>query len=97
MTDLLRAAGMPLGLERQQLLQQSLAMQQQVRDAQEQLAQQAQVTPLRHAARQNYTPAHSLLTVDPPGSRTSMISHLRLMCARVHLMNGKIALQPLPS
>ena len=43
MVDLLRAAGMPLDLERQQLLQQSLTMQQQVKDAQDQLAQQAQV------------------------------------------------------
>ena len=41
--DLLRAAGMPLDLERQQLLQQSLTMQQQVKDAQDKLAQQAQV------------------------------------------------------
>ena len=41
--DLLRAAGMPLDLERQQLLQQSLTMQQQVKDTQDQLAQQAQV------------------------------------------------------
>ncbi len=43
MVDLLRAAGMPLDLERQQLLQQSLTMQQQVKDTQDQLAQQAQV------------------------------------------------------
>ena len=41
--DLLKAAGMPLDLERQQLLQQSLGMQQQVKDAQEELAKQAQV------------------------------------------------------
>ena len=43
MADLLKAAGMPLDLERQQLLQQSLAMQQQVKDAQEELAKQAEV------------------------------------------------------
>ena len=46
MVDLLRAAGMPLDLARQQLLQQSLTMQQQIKAAQDQLAQQAQVTPL---------------------------------------------------
>ena len=46
MVDLLRAAGMPLGLKGQQLLQQSLTMQQQMKDAQGQLAQQAQVTAL---------------------------------------------------
>ena len=49
-TDLLKAAGMPLDLERQQLLQQSLAMQQQIKEAGEELAKQAQVTPLRHVA-----------------------------------------------
>ena len=48
MVDLLRAAGMPLDLERQQLLQQSLTMQQQVKDAQDQLAQQAQVLLVLH-------------------------------------------------
>jgi len=42
LTDLLKAAGMPLDLERQQLLQQSLTMQQQVKDVQEQLAEQAE-------------------------------------------------------
>ncbi len=48
MADLLKAAGMPLDLERQQLLQQSLGMQQQVKDAQEELAKQAQVKCWRH-------------------------------------------------
>ena len=47
LTDLLKAAGMPLDLERQQLLQQSLTMQQQVKDIQEQLAEQAEAG-LRH-------------------------------------------------
>ena len=47
-TDLLKAAGMPLDLERQQLLQQSLAMQQQVKDAQTELAKQVQVIILCH-------------------------------------------------
>ena len=42
-TDLLKAAGMPLDLERRQLLQQSLALQQQAKEAQEELAGQAQV------------------------------------------------------
>lgn len=42
--DLLRTAGMPLDLERQQLLEQSLAMQRQIEDARDQLAQQAQVS-----------------------------------------------------
>ena len=46
MVDLLRAAGMPLDLERQQLLQQTLTMQQQIKDAQNQLTQHAQVTAL---------------------------------------------------
>ncbi len=50
MADLLKAAGMPLDLERQELLQQSLAMQQQVKDAQEELAKQAQVSPLMSSA-----------------------------------------------
>ena len=50
-TDLLKAAGMPLDLERQQLLQQSLTMQQQLKDIGHELAKQAQVTPfaLRHS------------------------------------------------
>ena len=41
--DLLKAAGMPLDLERRQLLQQSLVLQQQAKEAQEKLAKQAQV------------------------------------------------------
>ena len=43
-TDLLKAAGMPLDLERRQLLQQSLVLQRQAKEAQEELAKQAQVS-----------------------------------------------------
>lgn len=43
-TDLLKAAGMPLDLERRQLLQQSLVLQRQAKEAQEELAKQARVS-----------------------------------------------------